>query len=151
MDYKEKTVIDGETGEILSASVETVRRLSSDEFVQIYLEDMKSLMQLSTKGEIQILIWLWKASMFIEAENSIGNKVIINKQLYSLISENTGLTEGAIRNTVSVLVKKDLLIKDAKFRGIYYLNPKFFFKGKLTDRIKSFKLVLEYKMNNRKQ
>ena len=100
---------------------------------------------------MQILLWLWKASMYIEAENSIGNKVIINKQLYSLISENTGLTEGAIRNTVSVLVKKDLLIKDAKFRGIYYLNPKFFFKGKLTDRIKSFKLVLEYKMNNRKQ
>lgn len=118
---------------------------SHGEFIQVYLEDMMALTQLASKGEIHIMLWLWKSSTYIDSENSMGNKIIINKQLYSIISDNTGLTEGAIRNVVSSLVKKDLLIKDAKFRGVYYLHPKLFFKGKLSDRERSFKFVRGYK------
>lgn len=39
-----------------------------------------------------------------------------------------------------------MLIKDNKYKGIYYLNPKYFFKGKLNDRTKVIRNIVEYKI-----
>ena len=49
------------------------------EFIQVYLEDMMALTQLASKGEMHIMLWLWKSSTFIDSVNSMGNKIIINK------------------------------------------------------------------------
>ena len=33
-------------------------------------------------------------------------------------------------------------------RGVYYLNPQYFFKGKLADRAKCFKQIIEYNIED---
>jgi hypothetical protein len=52
----------------------------------------------------------------------------------------------SVRNVISSLVKnpKRLLIKDPQFRGTYYLNPVYFFKGALKDRPKVVQVLLSY-------
>lgn len=42
--------------------------------------------------------------------------------------------------------KSKILVKDKKHRATYYLNPKYFFKGRLEDLPKIRKVMLEYEI-----
>lgn len=141
--------IDSETGEIypvLDSSEVTTNRFykSSEEFIQIYLEDMSGIMNITSKAELQVLACLWKYSSY--AEGDIGNCIIINPKVLNDIHTSTGLNIQSIRNIVCSLSKKDrqLIIKDENFRGTYYLNPLYFFKGSLKDRPKVLKRIFIY-------
>lgn len=138
---KETTrTVDALTGEIISATIEHRQIVTPDEFMQVYLMDMASLFQISKKSDIFILLWMWKDSSYFESKDGYpGNKVVVNKQFIdTLINQakksNGPLTEGTIRNGITGLCNKGLITKDQKYRGTYYLNPKYFFKGKLSDR-----------------
>lgn len=50
------------------------------------------------------------------------------------IKIKTNLAAGTIRNTITSLVKKKMLLKDSRYKAVYYLNPEYFFKGKISDR-----------------
>lgn len=52
------------------------------------------------------------------------------------------LAAGTIHNTITSLVK---LLKDSKYKAVYYLNPEYFFKGKISDRTQIIKNIIEYK------
>lgn len=38
-----------------------------------------------------------------------------------------------------------MLLKDSRFKCVYYLNPEFFFKGKINNRTQIIRNIVEYK------
>ena len=138
-----KTIVK-EEDVIVSETLEYIKTVKKDEFIQIYLEDMSGLLKINTKSELHVLAWLWKLSSFVPNESTIiGNIVNTGKIVRDIISKNTGFTDGSIKNIIGQLVKKKLLIT-SDYKASYYLNPKYFFKGDLKQRVKCFKLSLKY-------
>ena len=137
-----------EWGEIVSADITTIKKVSAEQFVQVYLQDNEEFYKLS-KAESNILSICWLTSAYYnDADLDYpGNKVVYNSELRDKIIIKTGLKESTIKNGMASLTKKSMLIKDPNHRGIYYLNPKFFFKGKLSDRTKVIKHMIEYYIN----
>lgn len=131
---KQDTIIN-EEGKIVEQNITTIRKCSAEQFCQIYLSDYEEFCTLS-KAESNVLSVCWKYSSYYEDLNLPGNKITFDKQLKDIISEKTKLAESTIKNAFSSLVKKEMLLKDEHYKGIYYLNPKFFFKGKIADRAK---------------
>lgn len=62
-----------------------------------------------------------------------GNKISLDEEL------------SCLRNTITSLVKKKMLLKDSRYKAVYYLNPEYFFKGKISDRTQIIKNIIEYK------
>lgn len=137
----------GENGEILSAEIKTIKSLSAEQFCQVYLQENEEFFQLS-KSEANVLAVCWYTSNYYEDKDFKlpGNKVTLDEQLRDIIKSKTKLAAGTIKNTIVSLVKKDMLIKDSNYKSIYYLNPKFFFKGKISDRTKLIKHLIEYQI-----
>jgi hypothetical protein len=145
--YKyEKVELDHTTGEILSESKTIIKNVKAKEFIQVYLDDMSGLLNIKTKAEKDVLIWFWKFSKFPD-ETFSQNYVSLDAILFEKITQETGLKEQSIRNTIVSLVKKDLLIKDKNRRGIYYLNKKYFWKGKVSELTRNIDLNVNYNIN----
>ncbi len=133
-------------GELLEERVETkiVRKVSPKDFIQVYLEDLSKLFNIGSPTEIKVLISLWKHTSFNKQGEALGNKVVLIKSIKASIAEDIGTSIGTIDNAISKLVKKDLLIKTD--RSVYLLNPKYFFKGYIPDRINVIRTVIEYQI-----
>lgn len=131
----------GVGGEILSAEIKTV---SAEQFCQIYLRDNEEFYKLS-KAESNVLAVLWYTSNYYEDKDRAlpGNKISLDEELRDTIKTN--LAAGTIRNTITSLVKKKMLLKDSRYKAVYYLNPEYFFKGKISDRTQIIKNIIEYK------
>jgi hypothetical protein len=145
---KEHVKID-ENGELISADIVTLKRVSPEEFCQIYLKNNDVFFRLN-KAESNLLGFCWYYSVYytdVKMECP-GNQIVFNKQIREIAKDKTGLSEGTIRNTLVSLVEKEMLLKDDKFRGVYYLNPRFFFKGRIGDRTKLIKQVVNYEILN---
>lgn len=139
--------IDTLTGEIITERKKVFRRVNVDDFMQVYLRDMSGLMGIKNMAEYQILIWFWKFSKFPD-DNIKANYVSLDAILFQRIKESTGLKEQSIRNSICSLAKKNILIKDDKMRGIYYLNPNYFWKGKISENTKNIKVMFDYDFTN---
>lgn len=128
----------GVGGEILSAEVKTIKTVSAEQFCQIYLRDNEEFYKLS-KAESNVLAVLWYTSNYYEDKDRAlpGNKISLDEELRD--------TAGTIRNTITSLVKKKMLLKDSRYKAVYYLNPEYFFKGKISDRTQIIKNIIEYK------
>lgn len=135
----------GEGGEVISAEIKTIKKIPLDEFCQIYLRDNEEFYCLS-KAENNVLAMCWRYSIYYDDKelNLPGNKITVDKQLKTIIQQKTGLAQSTIKNAFTSLVRKDMLIKDKEFKSIYYLNPKYFFKGTLTARTKSINHYINY-------
>lgn len=133
----------GVGGEILSAEVKTIKTVSA---CQIYLRDNEEFYKLS-KAESNVLAVLWYTSNYYEDKDRAlpGNKISLDEELRDTIKIKTNLAAGTIRNTITSLVKKKMLLKDSKYKAVYYLNPEYFFKGKISDRTQIIKNIIEYK------
>lgn len=107
------------------------------EYAQMYLSDMNFVKMLETKSEIQVFLYLIKECDYTLTENDLGNPIIINVVITSKLSKVLGFNVGTIRNTIANLAKKGLLIK-GKQRTLYYINPKYFFKGSSGSRMQAF-------------
>ena len=136
----------GVGGEILSAEVKTIKTVSAEQFCQIYLRDNEEFYKLS-KAESNVLAVLWYTSNYYEDKDRAlpGNKISLDEELRDTIKIKTNLAAGTIRNTITSLVKKKMLLKDSRYKAVYYLNPEYFFKGKISDRTKIIKNIIEYK------
>ena len=133
----------GVGGEILSAEVKTIKTVSA---CQIYLRDNEEFYKLS-KAESNVLAVLWYTSNYYEDKDRAlpGNKISLDEELRDTIKIKTNLAAGTIRNTITSLVKKKMLLKDSRYKAVYYLNPEYFFKGKISDRTQIIKNIIEYK------
>lgn len=136
----------GVGGEILSAEVKTIKTISAEQFCQIYLRDNEEFYKLS-KAESNVLAVLWYTSNYYEDKDRAlpGNKISLDEELRDTIKIKTNLAAGTIRNTITSLVKKKMLLKDSRYKAVYYLNPEYFFKGKISDRTQIIKNIIEYK------
>lgn len=130
-------------GEILSAEIKTIKTVSAEQFCQIYLRDNEEFYKLS-KAESNVLAVLWYTSNYYD-EALPGNKISLDEELRDTIKIKTNLAAGTIRNTITSLVKKKMLLKDSRYKAVYYLNPEYFFKGKISDRTQIIKNIIEYK------
>lgn len=137
-----------EYGELISAEQTIVKKISAEEFTQVYLRDNEEFYSLS-KAESNVLSICWLLSIYYSDEsfNLPGNKVTFDKSFKTIVEKKTGLKSSTIYNTMASLVKKEMLLKNKDEKGTYYLNPKYFFKGRLTDRTKLVKKVIEYQIN----
>lgn len=136
-----------EFGELISAEQTIIKKVNVEEFCQVYLQDSEDFGNLSG-SEYKILIQCWLHSVYYKESdlNIPGNVVTFNSLLKESIQKVTGLKDGTIRNAFSSLVKKGMLLKPEGIKGIYYLNPKYFFKGKLTERTKLIRKSIEYQL-----
>ena len=136
----------GVGGEILSAEVKTIKTVSAEQFCQIYLRDNEEFYKLS-KAESNVLAVLWYTSNYYEDKDRalLGNKISLDEELRDTIKIKTNLAAGTIRNTITSLVKKKMLLKDSRYKAVYYLNSEYFFKGKISDRTQIIKNIIEYK------
>lgn len=142
MKQQEKIVL-GEGGEIISAEITTFKKVTAEEFIQVYLKDNEQFYNLS-KPEYSVLSILWLKSDYYKDEGNPGNKIVINKQIRDIIADKTGIADSTIKNAVASLVKKNMIFKDQNYKGVYYLNPEYFFKGSISDRTKCIRHIIEY-------
>lgn len=136
----------GAGGEIISAQIKTIRTIKAEQFCQVYLQDNEEFFKLS-KSESNVLAVLWYTSNYYEDKDISlpGNKISLDEQLRDVIKKKTGLASGTIKNTVTSLVAKKMILKDTRYKSVYYLNPEYFFKGKISDRTNIIKNIVEYK------
>lgn len=143
---KQETVVDQFTGEIISSEITNIKFVKdTDEFIQVYLKDMSGLTGVTTHGEFKTLLWIWKFSKYIQ-DGDVGNTFMVSGPFFKALQEKSGIKENSARNYICSLSNKGILIKSKEFRSVYYLNPKFFFKGVLSDRTKCLTSVIQYKI-----
>jgi len=138
---KENTIIT-EDGEVVKAEVTTIRRVNRETFLQVYLDDFMSLMRIKEGSEYKIILWIGRNMNFDT------NEIVLVKAIKERMSLDIGVNIRTISNAISSLVSKNILIP--KGRCLYVLNPKFFFKGSLSNRNNLIKIVrkVEYEFTD---
>lgn len=106
--------------------------LEEPPFIKVYLDDLGRLNDL-TGVQRAVLGEIMKYA-------SYGNEVNITKKLKVDMLANIGTANSTFKNSLNVLVSKDIIAKGHK-RGIYIINPKLAFKGKVHDRAS---LIIKY-------
>lgn len=124
-------VVDNRTGEITEAK--RTRVVSMDEYMEFFFKSIPELCKL--KGlQLKILMCCWKQSSWIDVAEK-GNTICNNKVLKDYIREcGLDISDSTIDVTIHKLAKENILMKVCK--GMYMLNPSYFWKGKLSDRSK---------------
>ena len=143
----EEKITLGPQGEVVSGEIKRIKKCSAEEFCQLYLKDNAEFYKLS-QAEHSILAVCMYLSTYYDKEKStvIGNVVTCNSLFIDEVKGRTGLKESTIRNSLVTLSKKRMIIKDTKHRGVYFLNPEYFFKGSISDRTKVIKNIIEYQI-----
>lgn len=142
------TIVDSETGEVLDSTVRTnlkieaYRKCNKDEFIMIYLQDISGFLRIDNGTQIKLLAILWKEVNYNNSETNNGNVITALLDDKKRWAEYLNVTTRTIDNTISALVKKQLLLPEA--RGKYKLNPQYFFKGSSKDRMKMLDLRINY-------
>lgn len=124
------SLLDNHTGEILEYY--QTKKVSIDEFIMVFFSNYPQLMKL--KGVyLKVLMCCWKYSSY-NAECEEEGNLVYNNACFKEYCRQDGLEapDASIDNAISYLAKEGLLIK--KCRGTYLLDPRYFFKGKLSKR-----------------
>lgn len=126
----ELNVVNNVTGELVSG-VAHVRCDSVEEFIMCFLNSIPQVTKLDG-NTMRVLMWCWKFSSFnpsIPEANSIVNDKAFKDKIRS---EGGELTDSTIDKAIHTLNKEGMLKRRCK--GNYFLNPKYFFKGTLSNR-----------------
>jgi len=136
--YESKIIENKETGEITETSTtKTFQAESEPNYIKLYIEDISYLNKLP-KGMDSLIYELIK---YINYQNEI----ILNSHIKKKIAERIGKGERHINNSITKLVKHEILIRID--RGVYQINSYIFGKGSWKDIIKhrkSLKLEVFY-------
>lgn len=129
---KDHAIIDLETGEL--KELNQLRTVTMDEFIMVFFASYKELYQLNGV-QLKVLMGCWKYSSYNSANYAEGN-IVHNNPSFKEYCRQDGLdtSDANIDNAISILCRKGLLIK--RCRGEYLLDPRYFFKGKLSERSK---------------
>lgn len=153
-DGDQLTVID-KNGEIVNSTIvsESVKRITynktvpSENFIQVYLEDMGGMLKIENGTQARLLALLWKESEINLKDSSKGNQIYTIKANKDKWAKELLVKLQTINNTLSALLEKNLLIK--KDRSICMLNPKLFFKGFVNDRDKVIQTIITYSIDDK--
>lgn len=135
-----RQTIDFETGEVMHEDRLIQRRVSSNRFIMVYLDDMASVLGLSKGAEYKVLMWLWERAEFDT------NKIVVVKAIKKEMESDLDVAYRTIVNSITSLTRKGLLLNPD--RSVYYLNPKYFFKGSEMARRKQIRVLIEYNLEN---
>lgn len=132
--YKNSSILD------YFQTVKGIKEISKD-FIYTFPESLPLTTKL-TEASLKVLNYVVLNASFA-GDPPIGNVFNLNG-FYTRIIEATGLKKSAVTKAFKVLTDLELLIKDKKVRGVYYVNPLYFWKGKLSDRLKSVEISTRY-------
>lgn len=133
------TGYDSETGEITESEETHTMNISSEpNFIKLYLDDILYLSDLP-KGLNSVLYNLLKRMGY-------GNQIIVNISVKRQIATELNLAVATINNTITKLVKGDILIREDV--GMYTVNPHLFGKGQWKD-IARLRLNVTYDINGK--
>ena len=122
-----KQVVDHETGEVTQTIYLTKELKSADHFYKVYLQDLGKLIGL-TYAQYRILHTLAQYAEF----NS--NDFFLNKERREQISETCNLKVNTLNQSISRLMKKNLIIKLGS--NMYKINPTILFNGTEQERLR---------------
>lgn len=136
--YREiKAEIDAETGEMLDI-VEEKRKIlvqGKEQFFTVYSHILGALHELPGNDmKLVTFIMFGKANDDGEFTNT--------ESFREKAAEKLGVSVGTIIRSLKSLTKAGLIIKTAS-RGVYQINPTYFWKGEYTMRKQRLKLLLE--------
>lgn len=138
-----KIVVDSETGNIDGFLVKRVCETPED-FIKLYLASVDELIDLDPRL-LQVLLICVKHSTFSKTNGLEGNFFNNNKAFKDncrqVIKSKEPLKDNAINVYVHRLTELQVIIRYC--RGSYVLNPKYFFKGTITNRSR-LKLIATY-------
>jgi len=118
------------------------KKVSVDEFIMVFFSSYPELLKLQGT-HLKVLMCCWKYSSY-NAESEEEGNIIHNNASFKKHCREEGLetSDAVIDNSISALRIMGLLQK--KCRGEYMLNPRYFFKGKLSKRSRiQFNVVVE--------
>lgn len=126
-----------ETGEVTPRRWINVEEVSGENFVQLHINTLSDLIGLTDAQ------WRLLSSLTVYVEYNT-NELFLNPLRKEELAKLTGLKYNTINQSVSRLVKKNLLIR--KTNNTYQMNPLLFFKGSEIERAKYLELVIRYKI-----
>lgn len=126
------SLVDNMTGEI--KEFKQVKKVSKQDFMLVFLYSIPEMCKLDG-NHLKILMLCWKYSSFNPVNSEEGN-IIHNDRFFkdAIKKDGMDLSDSSIDVYISRLCKKEFLIK--RCRGSYMLNPKYFFKGSISDASK---------------
>lgn len=134
-----ENVLDKETGEVVVQRKFTESYVEKEpDYVKLYFKDLAKLNDLS-KGDSSFMLSLLKRVGY-------NNQIILVSYVKKQICEELGLKMKTIDKAISVLVKKQILIRED--RGLFIFNPYLFGRGKWKD-IKKIRLEISYSLKGR--
>ena len=121
-----------ETGELSELRTSTV--LPLEEFIMVYLRNIPEMYSLEG-NHIKVLMHCWRYCM-PDPYYPDYNIIIPGRKAFkdTLRDSNLNLTDKSVSVYISQLADRGFLIRVD--RGIYALNPKFFYKGRTSARSK---------------
>jgi hypothetical protein len=132
--------IDKDTGELLDVNVSRKHDLlvvsSKEQFFYTY-HSLIGLINGLDGSAIKLLQWISMNAQY----NT--NMVSLSKSVCELIKRDIGLSYQTVRNIVVRLKKENVLIPMGGKDATYRINPKFFWKGEMNERLKTMKYILE--------
>lgn len=123
-------LVDVHTGELLDYN--QTKKLPIEDFIMVYLATIPEMFSLQGQ-QLKLLMAIWRLSSFNKAWCEEGN-IFLNDQSTKGAIRRMGLdmSDSSIDVAIHKIMDKGFLIKLSK--GKYLLNPKYFFKGTLSDR-----------------
>lgn len=130
--------IDPDTGEVIKTDSDVkhdkIVVTGKEEFAVVYSSVISALTGLpaSTKSLL----------MYISLKASVdSNEITLVKPVLEKLSKESEMSLSAIKKSVSQLVSKNILIRMGS--GLYKINPRYYWRGSLTNRNKTMKYILE--------
>lgn len=145
--YEEITTnVDINSGQVIDIQHKVTKKLERDKFAMIYLKDISGIIGLNSKGEFRTLLALVARAAY----NT--NEIRVALDVKTDIAKETELSINSVdKAVVSLTTKKVLLRKKLngkELRGVYILNPKYFFKGEDIERAKIIQIVFQYELTD---
>lgn len=114
------------------------------DFTQVYADGLRPFLKIINSCELALFVYMLEESV-TEYEFSINEKF---KDGFSNFMAELGkdYSESAIKNAFVNLIKTDRVQRVS--RGVYMLNPAFFWRGPKQDRIEAYKHYIGLKENN---
>lgn len=129
---KIKIVEEGKVKLDVNSSTIVKKTKNPEQFIQVYLEDMKGMLGIDNGTHLKVLFLMWRDCQYNSPSANEGNVVTILKDDKERWSKEIGCSIKTINNAITALKTQGLLIGKARAR--YVLNPKFFFKGPIKER-----------------
>lgn len=132
-----------EEGELLSTEIDTkIHKIVVDDkeqFTFMYASIIGVMKDLNG-GDIKLLSY---CAMRSEANT---NRITLVKPIIQEIADDFEISISSVKNSIVALKNKDILISLGS--GVYRINPKYYWRGTMNQRLKTMKYVLEIECPN---